>query len=112
MNEAVMHLLNDENLKSVYYAKAQEAIKTAGLANIQVDRTQFTARPSGDKIIIRIAVKKFTKRTVSTAQLRQLKHIPMYRSVYDRFKRMKGFEHRPLFEWGYMEFEYQPYNNY
>lgn len=38
--------------------------------------------------------------------------IPEYRPVYDRYKRMSHFEHRPLYEWGYIEFEYLPSNNH
>ncbi len=112
MNEAILQLISDTQEREKCYIKAQNIIENAGLKSIEVDRTQFTARNDNNKLIIRIAVKKFTKHTVSANELRALKRIPEYRPVYDRYKRMSHFEHRPLYEWGYIEFEYLPSNNH
>lgn len=112
MNGTILRLISDTQERENCYIKAQNIIENAGLKNIEVDRTQFSARRKGDNIVIRVAVKKFTKHTVSSEELRALKRIPEYRPVYDRYKRMNYFEHRPLYEWGYIEFEYRPSNNH
>lgn len=113
MNEVVLQLLNDESFKNSCYAKAQKMIDSAGLKGIEVDKSQFNVRPDNKgNMHIRIAVKKFTKHTVDSMTVRALKRIPEYRPVYDRYKRIPPFEERQLFEWGYIELEYQPLNNH
>ena len=105
MNTRALDILNSEQEKNRYYDMAEELIKAAGLTNIHIDRTQLSVVPRGScgKLVIRVAVEKFNRRTVKTSELQRLKKIPGYKSVYDRYKRVPSFEMRPIYEWGYIE---------
>ena len=105
MNTRALEILNSEQEKNRYYDRAEELIKAAGLKNIHVDRTQLSVVPRGScgRLVIRVAVEKFNKRTVKASELQKLKKVSGYKSVYDRYKRVAGFEMRPIYEWGYIE---------
>lgn len=105
MNTRAFEILNSEQEKNRYYDSAEELLKAAGLKNIHVDRTQLSIVPHGScgRLMIRVAVEKFNKRTVKTSELKALEKVSGYKSVYDRYKRVKSFEMRPIYEWGYIE---------
>ena len=105
MNTRALEILNNVQKKNRYYDRAEELIKAAGLKNIHIDRTQLSVAPKGScgKLVIRVAIEKFNERTVKASELQKLKKVCGYKSVYDRYKRVAGFEMRPIFEWGYIE---------
>lgn len=102
MKNELLRLFNDEITKKKYYDAVDALLATEGIRNIKADRKQFTIRADGERNLVCIATKGFTRYTVGAAELRKLKKIPNYRAVYDRYMRVK---HRPLYEWGYIEFE-------
>ena len=50
MNEDILQLINNEQERESCYIRAQNIIENAGLKNIEVDRTQFTARNDNNKL--------------------------------------------------------------
>nr|DAG59558.1 MAG TPA: hypothetical protein [Caudoviricetes sp.] len=102
MTEKIIRILNDERKKNEYFNKAETMLKDAEIKNISVDRQQFSAKLSDDIIICSVAIKKFTKNTVKLSDVRKLRKLPGYRPIYDRLMKVKP---RPLFEWGYIDFE-------
>ena len=78
MNTRALEILNSEQEKNRYYDSAEELLKAAGLKNIHVDRTQLSIVPHGScgRLMIRVAVEKFNKRTVKASELKALKRYP------------------------------------
>ena len=107
MKNELLRLFNDEREKKRYYDAADALLAAEGIKNIKADRKQFTIKADGEKNLVRIATKRFTRYTVGAAELRKLKKIPNYVAVYDRYMRVKQ---RPLYEWGYIEFEVKEEN--
>lgn len=86
-----------------YYDAAWILLARAGVENVEVDEKFFCIVK---KEKVKVHVVKFDKSTVSDKELRRLKAIPNYHSIYDR--KMKWDWHKgdePIFEIGYFEFD-------
>ena len=73
MNEAILNLISNEQMRESCYIKAQNIIENAGLKSIEVDRTQFTARNDNNKLIIRIGARQGNYQGMPAKRIYQIK---------------------------------------
>ncbi len=88
--------------RSKYYARAEALMKVAGVKEVKLDYKAFGIRKNE---LVLISIIPHTRGDVKAENMRRLKKIPVYVSVYDRWKRMKRGQEIPVYERGYFILE-------